>query len=199
MNMEKLNNMNELEEMRQQIQALKNKVDRQGVLNEQLVRKSLGDKMKDIHHTVRMLIVMVVLATPLWVLIKYQYNLSFALLIFTLLMMYVSVFFDWHTNRMEIGMNDDLKETAQRLMEMKKRRALQEKIAGFIIMPIWAVWMVYEFYHNITDRFLAIALIIGAAVGAIIGGCIGLNIYFKWQRKNDEMIQQIEELTKEEE
>lgn len=32
--MENLNNMNELEEMRQQLQALKNKVERQGVLNE---------------------------------------------------------------------------------------------------------------------------------------------------------------------
>ena len=36
--MENLNNMNELEEMRRELQVLKDKVERKGVLNERLVK-----------------------------------------------------------------------------------------------------------------------------------------------------------------
>jgi len=197
--MEKMNNMNELDEMRLQIQALKDKVEKRGVLNEQLVRKSIKDNMKGIRSTIYMLILMVIVATPIWILIKYQYNLSWPLFILTILIMYVSVFFDWYINRMEVGMNDDLKETALKLVEMKKRRTLQEKIGCFVVIPIWMIWFCYEFFYKINEPELAIPMIIAFVVGALIGGAIGLSIFFKWQRKNDEMIQQINDLMKEEE
>ncbi|MBQ6203257.1 MAG: hypothetical protein IJK46_04110 [Prevotella sp.] len=197
--MENLNNMNELEEMRQQLQVLKDKVEKQGVLNEQLVRKSVKDKMKDIHHTIYKLFAMVVLVTPVWLLIKYQQNLSWPLFIFTLLMMYVSVFFDWYINRMDVdSMGSDLKETANRLVEMKKRRSLQEKIACFVVIPVWVVWLAYEFYQKAPDHETGIIMIVSMAIGLVIGGAIGLRIFLKWQHKNDEMIEQIEDLLKEE-
>ena len=195
--MENLNNMNELEEMRRELQALKEKVERKGVLNEQLVKKSVRDNMKGIRHTIYILLALMVLVTPVWLAIKYQYNLSWPLFIFTLLIMYVSAFFDWYINRMDSGIiGKDLKETASRLAEMKKRRSLQEKI-GFCVLPVWMLWLGYEFYNNIADHGEAIAIMIGAVVGSVIGGAIGLSIFFKWQRKNDEMIEQINNLMEE--
>ena len=154
--MENLNNMNELEEMRRELQVLKDKVERKGVLNERLVKKSIRDNMKGIRHTIYII------------------------------------------NRMDVeNLGKDLKETANSLMEMKKRRSLQEKIA-FCVLPIWMLWLGYEFYHNIANHSEAIAIMIGAVVGGVIGGAIGLSIYFKWQRKNDEMIEQINDLMEEE-
>lgn len=197
--MENLNNMNELEEMRQQLQALKNKVERQGVLNEQLVRKSIRDNMKGIHRTIYLLLALVVLITPVWLMIKYQNNLSWPLLIFTLLIMYVGVFFDWYINRMNVdNMGNDLKETASRLLEMKKRRSLHEKIGCFVVVPVWMLWLGYEFYSNNANHTEAIAMVAGMLIGGLIGGAIGLSIYFKWQRKNDEMVEQINNLMNEE-
>jgi len=196
--MENLNNMNELEEMRQQLQALKNKVERQGVLNEQLVRKSIRDNMKGIHRTIYLLLALVVLITPVWLMIKYQNNLSWPLLIFTLLIMYVGVFFDWYINRMNVdNMGNDLKETASRLLEMKKRRSLQEKIGCFVVVPVWMLWLGYEFYSNNANHTEAIAMVAGMLIGGLIGGAIGLSIYFKWQRKNDGMIEQLNDLMEE--
>ena len=196
--MENLNNMNELEEMRRELQVLKDKVERKGVLNERLVKQSIKDKMNDIHRTLYKLVVVVLLAIPLWIFIKYTQNLSWPLTIFTILMMVVSVGFDWFINRMDTdNVDKDLKETANKLVEMKKRRTLQEKIA-FCVLPIWMLWLGYEFYHNIADHSEAIAIMIGAVVGGVIGGAIGLSIYFKWQRKNDEMIEQINDLMEEE-
>ena len=197
--MENLNNMNELEEMRHQLQVLKDKVEKQGVLNEQLVRKSIQDKMNDIRRTIYKLIVVVILAIPLWIMIKYMQNLSWLLTIFTILMMVVSVCLDWYINRIDVGsMGEDLRETANRLVEMKKRRSLQEKIACFVVVPVWVVWLAYEFYQKAPDHVTGIIMIVSMAIGLVIGGAFGLSIFFKLQRKNDEMIEQIEDLLKEE-
>ena len=150
--MENIENRNELEEMRRELQALKDKVERKGVLNEKLVKKSIRDNMKGIHHTIYKLLAVAVLVTPLWLFIKYQYNLSWPLFIFTLLIMYVSIFFDWFINRIDVdNLGKNLKETANSLLEMKKRRSLQEKIA-FCVLPIWMLWLGYEFYHNIAGH-----------------------------------------------
>lgn len=196
--MDNFNDFNELDEMRQQIKALKEKVERNGVLNEKLVKKSVQDKMKSIHNTVYRLFAMVLLAIPLWLFIKYQHNLSWYYTIFTILMMLVSVFFDWYVNRIDVSrMGDDMKETANQLLKMKRQRALQEKIALFIVLPVWSIWTGYEFYTNITDSTTATALFIGIAVGFIVGLIIGLSIYFRMQRKNDEMIEQISNILKE--
>ena len=114
--MENLNNMNELEEMRRELQVLKDKVERKGVLNERLVKQSIKDKMNDIHRTLYKLVVVVLLAIPLWIFIKYTQNLSWPLTIFTILMMVVSVGFDWFINRMDTdNVDKDLKETANKL------------------------------------------------------------------------------------
>ena len=197
--MENIENMNELEEMRRELQALKQKVNERGVLNERLVRKSIQDKMNDIRRTIYKLIVVVILAIPLWIMIKYQQNLSWPLTIFTILMMVVSVGFDWYINRMDIGsMGSDLRETANRLVEMKKHRSLQEKIACLVVIPVWVIWLGYEFYQNAADHESGIIMLVSLAIGGVIGGAIGLSIFFKLQRKNDEMIEQIEDLLKEE-
>ena len=197
--MENLNNMNELEEMRRELQALKQKVNERGVLNERLVRKSIQDKMSDIRRTIYKLGVVVLLALPLWIMIKYMQNLSWPLTIFTILMMVVSVCLDWYINRIDVGsMGEDLRETANRLVEMKKRRSLQEKIACFVVVPVWVVWLAYEFYQKAPDHETGIIMIVSMAIGLVIGGAVGLSIFFKLQRKNDEMIEQIEDLLKEE-
>ena len=100
--MENINDFNELEEMRQQIKALKEKVDRKGFLNENLVKKSIQSKMRSIHSTIYTLIALCALVSPIWIMIKMQHNLSWAYLICTLLMMYVSLFFDWYVSSKEV-------------------------------------------------------------------------------------------------
>lgn len=195
-----MNNMNELEEMRQQIKALKDKVERKGTLNERLVMDSIKTKMKSIHRTVYKMIALSVIVTPVWLMIKMQYNLSWPFFIATILMMYVSVFLDWHINRMDISnMGTDLKETARKLVEMKRLRSRNEKIGLMVVVPLWLIWMGYEFYHNMSDTNLAIIMITGCVIGGAVGGAIGVSIFFKWQRKNDEMLDQIKAISDEEE
>ena len=194
------NDFNELDDLRQQINALKDKVDQQGRLNEELVKKAIQGKMKGVHRTIMMLAVVVLFCIPLYIWMKYEENLSWPLIIATIVMMVGSIISDFFINRMNVRhMGDDLVETARKLTQMKKNRSIGQKI-GIACATVWFVWFLYEFYHSHLAEGVqaAWASIIPLIVGAGIGAIIGVRIFNKMQRANDDMINQINDLIHEE-
>ena len=78
------NDFNELEDLRQQINELKNKVDRQGRLNEELIKKSIQSKMKGLHRNISwyLLVLLPLSAIIIWNFIYNHYAWPF--IIFTI-------------------------------------------------------------------------------------------------------------------
>lgn len=193
-------NFNEFEDLRQQLNDVKNKVDEQGRLNEELVKTVVQDKMRGVHRTILKLAVLAVASIPLFIMMKYQAGLSWALIIFTIVMLLGFIVGDYLINRIDIShMGDDMVETARKLTQMKKNRSLSQKV-GLAVCAPWLVWFSYEYYqHNLTvfGQHSAVATILPIAIGAIVGAAIGIGIYRRMQRTNDEMINQINELTRE--
>lgn len=192
------NDFNELDDLRQQINAIKNKVDEQGYLNEELVKKTIQGKMKGVHRTLMLLAVAVIFCIPLYIWMKYEENLSWPLIIFTIIIMIGSLISDYFINRINVShMGDDLVETARKLTKMKKDRNLGRTI-GMSVATVWLVWFIYEFYHSHlahgeTEAWLSIIpLLVGAGIGLVVG----LRIFSKMQRANDDMIEQINDLTR---
>lgn len=196
------NDINELEldDLRQQINALKNKVDRQGNLNEDLVKKVVQEKMKDVHRTVFKIAALAIVATPIYIFLKYAAGLSWPLVIFTIVMLLGFVIADYFINRIDINhMGDDMVETARKLTQMKKNRSLSQKVGLAVCIP-WLAWFGYEYYQHNLKTFgqdSTLATLLPIAIGAIAGLIVGLAIYRKIQRANDEMINQINEFTRE--
>ena len=198
-NFNELDQMNELDDLRQQLNAIKNKVDQNGRINEELVKKVIQDKMKGVHRTIFKLAALAIAAIPLYIMLKYQVGLSWPLVIFTIVMLLGFITFDYCINRMDVNhMGDDLVETARKLSQMKKNRSLSQKIGLGLCIP-WLAWFGYEYYqHNLAvfGTQTAIATFLPMGIGAIVGAIIGITIYRKMQRANDEMIDQINELTR---
>ena len=196
--------MNELEDLRQQIKALKEKVDQQGRLNEELVKKAIQGKMKGLQRTLLRYYLVLGIFVPfiLWNFIKSGFTPLF--IIFTFLIFAGSFTADYLINRINIRqMTDDLMETAHKLMEMKKNRKTQLTV-GLCGLAIWIPWYFYEIYKSAqpvvgeADMGAFMTMVaIGMFVGCAIGGAIGLYFYRKLQRTNDEMLNQINELTRE--
>ena len=77
-------------------------------------------------------------------------------------------------------------------------------LIGYGLLLIWTPWYLYEIYRveavpmgvTLTGPFM-ITILIGTIVGGIIGGVIGVSFYRKMQRTTDEMIDQINELSRE--
>lgn len=195
--METLNdNFNELDDLRQQINDLKNKVDQQGRLNEDLVKKAIQSKMRRVHGIIILIAIIAILSIPIYIFMKYEVGLSWPLVIFTILFMLASVASDYFINQMNIShMGDDLVETANKLLKMKKNRIIGQRI-GIGVIIVWLIWFCYEIFklNSTFSPEIAWGSVAGVIVGAVVGGLIGLLIFNKMQRTNDEMIDQINEL-----
>lgn len=200
-----LNNPNELQELddlRQQITALKNKVDQQGRLNEERVKKAIQSKMKGLHSALLKYILCCAVFLPFFVWFMVTAHLSWPFIIFSIAMFLASFAADYFINRINVQhMGDDLVETARKLHKMKSNRKTQLAI-GFCVLAAWVPWYMFEMYKYMADKAdaealptIMTAMVIGCVFGIIIGGSIGLAFYRKMQRSNDDMINQINELT----
>ena len=193
------NDFNELDDLRQQINDLKNKVDKQGQLNESMVKKAIQSKMRGVHRTIILLAILVVMCIPLYIMMKYQVGLSWPLVIFTIVFLLASLTSDYFINRMDVSrMGDNLVETANKLVKMKKNRVIGQRI-GIGVAIIWLAWFGYEYFkfNSAYGPEVAWGSIAGIIAGAAIGGLIGIRIFNKMQRTNDEMIDQINEFLSE--
>ena len=201
--METVNNTQhefELEDLRQQMAAIKEKVDQQGHLNEELVKEAIQSKMKGVHRTSFKLSLVALLCIPCYIAMRYTYNFSWPFIIVTILMLIGFVLADYFINRLDVShMGDDLVVTARKLAQMKKSRSLSQKIGIAVTIP-WLAWFCYEsFMHRAITYGTADTwgYVITCFVGGIIGFLIGMRIFRKMQRANDEMIDQINELMSE--
>lgn len=189
----------ELDDLRQQIEDLKNKVNKQGRLNEELVKKAIQGKMRGVHGIILKLAIVAVLCIPFYIMMKYQVGLSWPLTIFTIVFLLASVTSDYFINRIDVShMGDDLVGTAAKLVKMKRNRVIGQRI-GIGVALLWLAWFCYEYFmlNSVYGTEAAWFSMIGILVGALIGGLIGILIFNKMQRANDEMIDQINEFTHE--
>jgi uncharacterized protein YqgC (DUF456 family) len=201
--METVNNTQhefELEDLRQQMAAIKEKVDQQGHLNEELVKEAIQSKMKGVHRTSFKLSLVALLCIPCYIAMRYTYNFSWPFIIVTILMLIGFVLADYLINRLDVShMGDDLVVTARKLTQMKKNRSMSQKIGIAMTIP-WLAWFCYEsFMHRAITYGTADTwgYVITCFVGGSIGFLIGMRIFRKMQRANDEMIDQINELMSE--
>lgn len=191
-----------MEQMRSQLNLLKQKLDSQQIVNERLMRQSMKHKMSWIDKYRWICLLFIPFVALCFLPSVREMGLSWWLYGATIVLVTVSGIADWWINRMPESefMKGNLLETAQRLTHMKKIRSRQN-IIGLIAVAIWIAWLVYEFYmagvragDGSSKMALSWLYIGGVGVGAVLGLIIGLSIYFKMQRTNDEIIEQIYDL-----
>lgn len=194
------NNINELEDMRRQLDILKNKLDKQEIVNDRVIRESMKSKMSWINKYRWLSLFLVPFVAICFLPMTYQMN-CWGLYFFTLLMVLASVIADFIINRMPDNafMNDNLLELSEKMVRMKKYRRI-ETIVGMVVIVFWLAWLLYTIYMSGTvsgepqmEKY-TISFMVSVGIGAIIGGAIGLSIFFKMQHTNDKIISQINEM-----
>ena len=190
---------NELESMKAQMDLLKKKLERQEIVKEQHLRKAIKGKLNQINGiAVRMMVAGVfALIYNVLMLNHFGYSLylqagTFAMIAFSVIATYVQ-----HSKLLEARelSADLLKETFE-LVKLKRRYA-QWLWLAMPMVALWVSFLVYETFHVIPVKELAVSLVTGIAVGAVIGFIAGLRIHFRTLKKIDEMLARIDEIRSE--
>lgn len=188
----------ELENMRQQMATLKNKLNKQEIVNDRFVRRSMRNEVNTINRRYYITMALSVLMVPYgyWVFVKLS-HFSVAFWIATSIFMLICAGATFYNSRQisDPGlMNHSLLEARKKVASAKKFDSEWLKF-GIPTVILWLGWFFYEVYQQ--NNELANGLFWGGVIGGIIGCICGFKIHFKTQRQYQDIIDQIEDLTEE--
>lgn len=192
----------ELENMRQQMATLKSKLEQQEIINDRLIRDSLGRKLGKVKRQKWSKLIFIVFAM-LYVpaILYWMAHLPVWFCIITMLFFGYAAIYDFYYMN-GISNRDMSKEkmldTSRCVARMKKMNARWLWFSiPFVIL--WTTCLIYLMIN--TDNGLAKeqvnGFIWGCGIGLVIGLVIGAIIYVRQQRRAQAIIDQIEELTSE--
>lgn len=186
----------ELEEMRSQVAILKQKLDKQAIINDAHIRNSMKSKRADMTRIVAATIVAGVLALPYCTWIFYHFGFSWIFIAATDVMLAVCIGL---TIKQQVTLKNldfaqgNLVDVAETLNKVKTHYHEWIKVALPMIL-IWAGWLAYEGLSRMEPSPMQMGFLSGAAVGIIFGGIFGYRVNRKIVAKSTEILNQIKEL-----
>lgn len=204
--MESNSNMQDIDQMRQQMALLKQRLDRQLVVSDKLMRQSMKGKMQWIKRMVWFEIIIAPFLIVFFALMATRLGLSMGPVVMLALMLAVSVTADYVINikRAPDFMAGTLVETQKRLLSMKRLRMWAFAVELPLCL-VWAAWLIADMYLHLPAGSALAGAHSSALAGGIVGGCIGFVAGLaaavftvrKMQKTNDAILSQIKDLTAE--
>ena len=184
----------ELDEMRQQMAILKDKLENQTIVNDRFIRRSIKRGVSTINkrYLVLGIIALAMIPYGYWAFVMIA-GLSVALWLASCLMMLIVVGFMIYNSR---DMRDNALMSGNLLDVKRKVTLAQKRDANWLWFGIpmalaWGAWAVYEMSQKMGDNEYIVPCCI---VGVLVGALIGLKVHFKTQSRFNEIIEQIEDL-----
>ena len=201
--MEKINNNNELEIMRSQMASFKKQLEQQEIINSRIMAESMKKKFSWIKRMIIGEIILIPIFLYLAFAAKYYLDLSWWSTSTFIILLLCDVWCDYDINMRAIKNSDysrdNLVNTMEKLIRMKQRRTKQTAIMLIALIGL-IIWLSIEISLHLISINAATGMW-GVFYGGVEGGVIGIAvswwIYRKMQKTNDEMIKQIEEISKE--
>ena len=200
MNNDFQNNMNEtqFEDMRNQLGTLKKKLDEQEIVNDRLIRRSMKQEANKISRRYNIIMAVCILMIPYtYVVFTMKLGLSLAFWIGTSIFMLICGGVTYY-NSLNVTnanmMNKNLIEVGQKMARAKKFDA-NWLFFGIPAVIVWLAWLVWELYQLNADA--ARYSLYGVVCGAILGSIVGIKIHTRTLKQYQDIIDQIEDLTKE--
>ena len=192
------NNFNELEALRQDMALLKNKLDTQEIINEELIHRTVRTSLKGMSRDQLIWIFIALFGIPYCTWVFHGAGFSMAFTIATAIFLAVCAVIMVY-NRIQLAKvmdvsDKDLLSCAEELQKMKKQDVTRVKYSMSVV-AVWLIWFYYEILRMAQtsgnpEYFIGMG--IGGLVGGLIGGFFGVRYFIKSQREMQENIDSIE-------
>lgn len=187
----------ELEEMRKQIGILKDKVEKQRIINTRLLENSMKSRASLIHLQGYKNVVCGMVCIIIFIGLHFAIRLNLTFVIFTIFMMMFCVWGKWYCHlplREKDFMGQDVRTTILAFSKVKRRYEIWLHYISPPLIIIWVLWCCYEYSRvmNLPEKY-AIYFYIVVAVSVVIGLFIGYSWHRKVVNACDEAISQLEE------
>lgn len=187
---------NELSDMLQQLELLKQKVEREERLGEKQIRRAMRKKMSHINRQGWFFVVIALMAIPLFVWSRCILPVSELFCWVTCVFLAVAAIHT-HLIHSELSPEDIAREhlvTIARKLTALKRNYTRWLFFSIPFVVCWMVWYFQELKAILSPDILNSAMI-SCAVGGVIGLLIGGYKHIQVQRSCSELLEQIEEIT----
>ncbi len=196
-----MNTMNDLDldMMRQQMTVLKKKLEREEIVNDRLMRKSMRKNVSSINIRNLVLCILSLLLIPYcyWIFVMVC-DFSIHFWIFTALFNIACVVYTIYNTKDIINpnlMENNLVDVRRMVIRAKKLNS-RWLFVGIPFIVIWLSWLAYEIYQSGGKEALE-TFMYPCLFGLVLGGVLGIRVFIKTQRQYQEIIDQIEELEEE--
>ena len=183
--------------MRSQISILKEKLEKQNIINDTHIRNSMKSKANDLHKTIRGTVgggIFAILYCPICF---HFLGCSLPFVAVTTVMLAVCLALTIRQNvvlgRMDFSQGN-LVETAEALGSVRKHYVQWTRFVAPVLISLWYAWCMYELIK--LDKSGGIVILVFATIGGIIGGIIGFSINRKVITQANEILSQIKDLQK---
>ena len=189
---------NEFEDMRQQMEILKEKLQKQNIINEKVLRRSMKKSALNINRRYLMVCILCILMQPYsyWAFVKLN-GMSIFLWLATCALMLLVFCYTLYTGRFIDSrlMDSNLVEVRKKVAKAKKLDQDWLKI-GIPSVVLWLAYYGYEQYRVLGGGDWLMPVVMCLTCG-IIGMAIGLRIHFKIQDDYSQIIEEIDDFVKE--
>ena len=193
-----MNNMDnmELNEMREQISLLREKLRQQEIVNESAIMAVIRKGVRTLNRRGVAVILFGLFSLPFSCLMLANIGLSARFLILTAILYLISVLATAYAH-FGLGFTNVASTNLVQVGLQTVRLRKIYKSWHWISIPIILTWC-YLFFRELAglygyDKELFTMLIIGGVIGGIIGGAIGLWIHFRTIHEADEVLEHIKE------
>lgn len=191
--------MDELEQLRLEMDTLKRNLDKQQIINKDLMRNVMRQRASWLNNLV---IGEIVLLPILFILVMGMcigMHISVWYAIALLVIGAIDTAFDWRTFRISPRlMSTSTIMQLRRILIKQKKQRLWQTVIGTVLAIIWLILFASAAFGaeglEADDHLINIGGAIGGVIGGIFGGIAVVWIYKKAQKTNDDILSDLDEI-----